>query len=610
MLRKISLASLLCLSAFSTFAGQNAWQDNQNVYRYLKSPSGECKNTKEDCADLQAYSVTQFKKADGFNGIPYGLGSITAIDVNGDGQADDVVKYSGNKATYTAKHAPTAVKHGNYSYFVYSGEVILDNYSQANKKIGTTAAGGCQITTTEKFRISTGKSPALGIYVARYNHSTGKVSEPVLVHMKCTDDPHDNAVVNVDEAGYVYVLVSGRGPWRGNFIFRSTAANSIESFVDYTPLMDDYTGHFKSLIAAAGQSYPISGAHYRGINYPKMYWIDDPAYSKKGYFRLIYTIYCNEGETLTCKGTRQLYSAKMVVDGSKASIEDITPIAAYKGHYAIAKARGKDVVVAFNVHPGNNLDDRTNLYYMHSVDGGETWLNAGNQSVALPIVTPAGLKTVAAREYYDPASIGGIQRRIYMKDVDFMGSGLSKKPSILYVGSLSGDHNPSITADHYLAKARWTGTSWSNVRLANQVDHNYSSGMLHPNGSNYRVFYPDTIEWKNNAMAGGAAAYLDTAGTSSSVWGRTLISNDVLDPKTAPQSYLYDLCEYNYFKSVLNGSNDFVGIFSGGNMYQYREGAPIFMVDLAGNIKRLPRTISYVDANGEVSLENSQSCHN
>ncbi|WDE02264.1 hypothetical protein [Thalassomonas actiniarum] len=446
--------------------------------------------------------------------------------------------------------------------------------------------------------------------MARFNHNTGKVSEPVLVHMKCTDDPHDNAVINLDQAGYVYVLVSGRSTSRGNFVFKSSAPNSIESFVDYTPLMDDYADHFKDLIAAAGQDFPISGTHYRGINYPKMFWIDDPAYSQKGYFRLIYTVYCNSGEVQTCKSSRQVYSAKMVVDGTKASIQDITPIAAYKGHYAIAKARGKDVVIAFNVHPGNNLDDRTNLYYMHSFDGGENWFNAKNQRVSLPIVSPEGLKTVAVREYYDPASIGGIGRRIYMKDIDFMSSGMAKRPTILYVGSLSGDHQPSTLADHYLAKARWTGTTWSNVRLANQVDHNYSSGMLHPNGSDYRVFYPDTIDEKNNAMAGGAAAYLDTGGTSSSVWGRTLISNDVVDPASGSSSYLYNLCEYNYFKSVLNGSNDFVGIFAGGNMHQYREGAPIFIVDLAGNIKRLPTSINYVDGNGEVSLENSEACHN
>jgi hypothetical protein len=86
------------------------WSDPQNVFAYLKTSSGECLYQGRDCNSLQQFSVTQFKTVSGFNGMPFGLGQISQLDVNADGILDDVDKYSGNMATYTAKHSPSAVK--------------------------------------------------------------------------------------------------------------------------------------------------------------------------------------------------------------------------------------------------------------------------------------------------------------------------------------------------------------------------------------------------------------------------------------------------------------------------------------------------------------------
>jgi hypothetical protein len=585
------------------------WSDPHNVYEYLKTTSGQCLYQGADCSSLQRFSVTQFKTVNGFNGIPFGSGGNSKLDVNGDGILDDVDKYSGNLATYTAKHSPNAVKRGLFTYFTYSGEVALDGFESGSSKIGTTGAVACNQGGTQLFRNSQGSAPAIGIYVSRYNHVTGRVAKPVLVHMKCTSDPHENGVINVDAEGYIYLLVSGRAELRGNFIFRSSSPDSIDGFIDFTPAMDNYINHFNDLAHAAGKGRPFIGDAYRGINYPKMYWVDEPNGLSLGYFRLVYTIYCGTDEAETCRNSRQIYSARMHVDGSKASIQGIKPLAAYKGHYAVAYGRGRDIVVAFNVHPNNDLDNRTNIYYMHSVDGGETWLNAHNQELTLPIVSSKGLDNVAVREFYDPRKPGRIIERIYMKDVNFAGTGLNKRPTILYVGSLSVDHVPSKTVDHYLAKARWTGDSWVQIRLTNAVDHNYSSGMLFPDNNQYRVFYPHTDEPKNNALAGGAVAFLDTGTTDDTTGLPTLITEDVVHPMNGSSTYLTDLCEFNYIKPVLNGSRDFVGIFSGGNMYQYRKTAPLFIVDLYGSVRRLPTSFSDEDViNGEVALKPVVNC--
>ena len=585
------------------------WSDPANVYRYLKTPSGECLFQGAACSSLQQFSVTQFKTVSGFNGMPFGLGQISELDVNADGILDDIDKYSGNFATYTAKHSPSAVRNGLFTYFTYSGEVALDGFEAGNSKIGTTAAVGCGHEGSKLFLNAQGTAPALGIYVSRYNHVTGRVAKPVLVHMKCNNDPHENAVINVDANGYIYLLVSGRGEGRGNFIFRSASAGNIDGFIDFTPAMDNYIDHFNDLAESAGKGRPFIGDAYRGINYPKMYWVDEPDGASLGYFRLIYTIYCQANESQTCRNSRQLYSARMHVDSSKSSIQGIKPLAAYKGHYAVAYGKGRDIVVAFNVHPNNKLDDRTNIYYMHSVDGGETWLNARNQELTLPITSSRDLGQVVVQEFHDPRNPGSVIERIFLKDINFVGTGLNKRPTILYVGSLSVDHVPSKTVDHYLAKARWTGDFWMQKRLTNAVDHNYSSGMLFLDNDKYRVFYPHTDESKNNALAGGAVAFLDTEATDDATGLPILITEDVVDPMNGSSTYLADLCEFNYIKSVFNGSPDFVGILSGGNMYQYRKTAPLFIIDLYGSIWRLPTSFSDNDViNGEVALKPVVSC--
>jgi hypothetical protein len=175
-------------------------------------------------------------------------------------------------------------------------------------------------------------------------------------------------------------------------------------------------------------------------------------------------------------------------------------------------------------------------------------LNARNEELTLPLVSPTDLDRVAVREYYEPDYAGPVNHRIYIKDVNFVGEGLSKTPTILYVGSLSADHFPSKNADHYLAKERWTGNSWIQARLTNAIDHNYSSGTLFPADDNYRVFYPHTDEPKNNALAGGAVAYLDTSATDDATGSPTLVTEDVVDPKNGDSRYLTDLCEFNYIK--------------------------------------------------------------
>jgi hypothetical protein len=99
--------------------------------------------------------------------MPYAEGQEFKLDVNADGILDDVSKYSGNLATYTAKHAPSAVRKGLFTYFTYSGEVPLDGFESDSSKIGTTRANGCHFAGAKLFKNAQAAAPALGIYVSR-----------------------------------------------------------------------------------------------------------------------------------------------------------------------------------------------------------------------------------------------------------------------------------------------------------------------------------------------------------------------------------------------------------------------------------------------------------
>jgi hypothetical protein len=59
----------------------------------------------------------------------------------------------------------------------------------------------------------------------------------------------------------------------------------------------------------------------------------------------------------------------------------------------------------------------------------------------------------------------------------------------------------------------------------------------------------------------------------------------------------------------LYGSDDFVGILSGGNPYRYRKSAPLFIVDLHGTLRRLPTSFSDDEViDGEVTPKPVVSC--
>src|SRR5687768_11869352 len=130
-------------------------------------------------------------KSDGYRGIWFTLGQKSK---HGD-------KYSGGLGTYTANHVPIAIHSAktNKTFFVYGGTKKGERH--------------------------------LLIMASYYDHASGKVPRPTIVHDKGgVNDPHDNAAIAIDDAGHVWVFVSGRARARRGLIYRSTQPHSVEHF--------------------------------------------------------------------------------------------------------------------------------------------------------------------------------------------------------------------------------------------------------------------------------------------------------------------------------------------------------------------------------------------
>jgi hypothetical protein len=104
------------------------------------------------------------------------------------------------------------------------------------------------------------------------------------------------------------------------------------------------------------------------------------------------------------------------------------------GHYQISNVWNGKVVSVFNYHPGGNVDKRTNLYLVQSVDMGKTWTTISGEPVQTPL---ADIHSTALVKDY--ASEGKL---VYLNDVNFDKNG---NPVILAV--VSRDFKPGPQGD-------------------------------------------------------------------------------------------------------------------------------------------------------------------
>jgi len=343
---------------------------------------------------LNENSKAQNPTIDGYRGIWFTLGQFSEY---GD-------KYSGGLGTYTADHIPIAI---------YSPEVKKTFFIYG----GTTAAD-------EKHLL---------IMISYFDHRTRTVPKPVIVYDKQgVNDPHDNAVLSIDNEGYIWVFVSGRGRSRPGFIFKSNKPYNIESF---------------ELIREAEMTYP------------QPWWVPG-----EGFLYLL---------TKYTKG-RELYWSTSA-DGK--SWKPDQKLAGMGGHYQVSNMHGNKLVSVFNYHPGGNVDKRTNIYAVQTEDMGKTWKSIDGKPFEPPISDPYNVALIRDFE--------AEKKLVYINDLNFDSEG---NPVILAI--ISNDFRPGPGGDpREWMIIHWKNGKWNYNKVCEST-HNYDMGSLYIEEGCWRVIGP------------------------------------------------------------------------------------------------------------------------
>jgi len=364
-------------------------------------------------------------KADSYRGIWY------ANQATNDEYA---YKYSGGLGTYCMKHIPMAVyaPEANKTFFVYGG--------------------------------TTPGNTTLLEMVSCYDHATGKALRPIVLMDKKTTDAHDNPVIALDDAGYLWVFVSSHGTARPSYIFKSKKPFDIDDF---------------DLVVETNFSYPQPW-HIKGQGFIFLHTRYQPG-------RALYVMTSPDGITWS--------------EGKCLAYID-------EGHYQVSWPCGKKVGAAFDYHPkGKGLNFRTNLYYLETDDMGNTWRTIRKETVETP------LKTVVNPAFvHDYASESLL---VYVKDLNWDSNG---RPVILFLTSKGWEPGPK-NGPHSWRLAHWTGDTWD-INSITESDNNYDSGSLYvePDGT-WRVIGPTETGPQSYNPGGEVAIW--TSRDAGKTWTRT-----------------------------------------------------------------------------------------
>lgn len=351
-------------------------------------------------------------------GIAFGQ-SLTNTKINGykgiwfqlNQKYDYGDKYSGALGTYTAKHAPLAIyaPEVEKTYFVYGGTPSADQHH-------------------------------LLCMIGEFDHKSQMVSQPTVVFDKAgVDDPHDNPSLMIDDNGYIWVFISGRGTTRPGYKYKSRTPYSIQEFVQITE---------------EEMTYPQP----RNTDFGFFHF-----FTKYSGIRQLYFETSKDGITWT---DDKLLAAIPEKDGEKS------------GHYQVSEIYNDNVVgTFFNRHPNGNVDKRTDLYYIQSADFGNTWTTINGIESPLPLV-----EMDSPAKAVDYTSQG---KNVYLKDMGYDAKG---NPACLYIRSNGHEPGPK-SAPYEWCITKWNGNEWLTA-VVTTSDHNYDMGSLFITDDAWKIVGP------------------------------------------------------------------------------------------------------------------------
>ena len=363
-----------------------------------------------------------------------------------------------------------------------------------------------------------GDSQNLLAMASYYDHETGEVPRPTIVCNKHTSDAHDNPVIALAEDGHVWVFVSSHGLSRPSFVYRATEPQSVASF----DLVD-----------------------IDNFSYPQIHRMADGSWF---FFHTLYT----GGRRLHFKTSEDLY--EWTEPAETAGIE--------MGHYQVSNVHGMRAGCAFNYHPEpKGLNWRTNLYYIETADGGESWWNAAGEQVQIPLREPQNPGLVYEWEQ------DGLN--VYMKDLVYDEDG---RPVVLVMTSNGYESGPENGPRRWVA-VHWTGEGWERKQICTS-DSNYDTGSLHIDGDIWTLIAPTEQGPQPYNPGGEVAVWRSEDGGESWTMLRRLTEDS----------------EYNhtYVRRPVNEHADFAGFWADGHARRPSE-SRLYFCDIDGeNAWRLP----------------------
>lgn len=336
----------------------------------------------------------QNQKMDGYKGLWFSIGRIN--EYGG--------KVSGGAATFGSQIRPVAVfsPEVRKTFFVYGGTTRADERH-------------------------------LLIMVSYFDHSSHMVPRPVVVYDKMgVIEPHDNAALSIDNAGFLWIFISGRNRTRPGLIFKSSRPYSIESF---------------EMIAE------------KEMIFPQPWWINDRG------FLLMHSRLKN--------GMEICYSSS--TDGRTWS--ESKKLACMGGSYQVSDVYRNKLVTIFNYHPGGDIDKRTNLYLLQTDDFGKTWKTIENKVVNIPLMN-AGNEALV-RDFESEGKL------VYLSDLNFDREG---NPVILVILSRDSNPGPAGGAREWMVINR-KDNKWNFSKVC-ESSHNYDMGSLYITDSVWRIIGP------------------------------------------------------------------------------------------------------------------------
>lgn len=356
---------------------------------------------------------------------------------------------------------------------------------------------------------------------ASYDHRRHLVPRPTIVHDKQgVDDPHDNPSLCLDGDGHLWVFVSGRARARPGLIYRSRRPYSTEAF---------------DLVAE------------KEFTYPQPRWIPGRG------LLLMFTRYTHG---------RELYLAHSP-DGRTWSPDRL--MAGIGGHYQTTDMSNGTLLTAFNRHPGGSVDRRTDLYYLRSRDGGDTWETVTGTPITLPLTRPD-----------NPARVRDFQtegQRIYIHDLGLDGR---RHPAILFIRS--ADHRPGPPGDpRWWSLACWNGSDWRFTDLT-PANHNYSTGLLDlSRDGRWRIVGPTTAGPQPIGAGGEITAW--ESRDHGAHWHPTRHLT-----RRSPRNH-------NYVRRPLHAHPDFAAFWADGNPDAFSPSDLYFASRSGREVWRLPRSM-------------------